>query len=533
MSNERLIKNINPFNLYLFGLGVICIGIPTSNFLMSIAQMILLTAWIWDGKLKTKIKAFFHNKAALVTASIFFLHIIWLFNTVDFVYALKDLRTKIPLLLLPLVLSTMPVLNRRQMLMMISIFSGSVLFSSIYSMYVLIFNHITDHRNMSVFISHIRFSLSVCLSFFLMSFTSVQKCLPKWQRILSALIAAWFALFLFILGAMTGIVVFFGSILILMLIYLFKKTALRYRLIFLATLIILPGALFFYTRSIYIELSTPVEVNFEKLDKETPYGNWYHHDTVHFGRENGKWIGLYFAPDELSEAWKKRSKLDYFGLDNRGQNLQTTLVRFLNSKDLRKDADGLASLTDEEIRFIESGVANVNYIQGNPIKKAICQFVFGYELYQNNKDARGSTMMQRFELWQASANIIQKNFFTGVGTGDLPSMFKSELQLMGSSLSHTSLRSHNQFLSIFVAFGIFGFLWFLFALSYPAINLKKFTFFPYLIFFLIFIISLLNEDTIESQAGVTFFAFFNAFFLFSCNFTKAMPNNRNSTLTDE
>ena len=75
-------------------------------------------------------------------------------------------------------------------------------------------------------------------------------------------------------------------------------------------------------------------------------------------------------------------------------------------------------------------------------------------------------------------------------------------------------RSHNQFLSIFVGFGLFGLLWFLFSIIYPASMLGKFNDYFFLIFFLIAILSMVTEDTIESQAGVTFFAFFYAFLVF-------------------
>ena len=75
-------------------------------------------------------------------------------------------------------------------------------------------------------------------------------------------------------------------------------------------------------------------------------------------------------------------------------------------------------------------------------------------------------------------------------------------------------RSHNQFLSIFVAFGIFGFLWFLLALFYPPWKLKGYTDYFFLVFIIIGILSMLTEDTLESQTGVTFFTFFYCFFLF-------------------
>jgi hypothetical protein len=59
-----------------------------------------------------------------------------------------------------------------------------------------------------------------------------------------------------------------------------------------------------------------------------------------------------------------------------------------------------------------------------------------------------------------------------------------------------------------------GFIWFLFTLIYPAVKLGKFNEYLYLVFFVIVFMSMLTEDTLETQAGATFFAFFNAFLLF-------------------
>jgi hypothetical protein len=78
-------------------------------------------------------------------------------------------------------------------------------------------------------------------------------------------------------------------------------------------------------------------------------------------------------------------------------------------------------------------------------------------------------------------------------------------------------RSHNQYLSIFIAFGVFGFLWFIFTLLYPAFITKKYNNYYFAVFWLIAVLSMLAEDTLETQDGVTFFAFFNAFLLFSGN----------------
>jgi len=93
--------------------------------------------------------------------------------------------------------------------------------------------------------------------------------------------------------------------------------------------------------------------------------------------------------------------------------------------------------------------------------------------------------------------------------------FQQQYEKMKSKLAPDQRwRSHNQFLSLFVGFGILGLLWFLFAILYPPIVLGKFRDYFFLVFFIIAMLSMMPEDTIESQLGVTFFAFFYAFFLF-------------------
>ncbi len=123
--------------------------------------------------------------------------------------------------------------------------------------------------------------------------------------------------------------------------------------------------------------------------------------------------------------------------------------------------------------------------------------------------------MQRLEFWKASLGIIRGNWLTGVGTGDMNEAFQQQYVKMNSKLPPGQRwRSHNQFLSIFVGFGLFGFLWFLFSLFYPAFKLRGFTDYFFLVFMIIAILSMMMEDTLESQMGVTFITFFYCFFLF-------------------
>ncbi|NTV84315.1 MAG: O-antigen ligase family protein, partial [Bacteroidales bacterium] len=139
--------------------------------------------------------------------------------------------------------------------------------------------------------------------------------------------------------------------------------------------------------------------------------------------------------------------------------------------------------------------------------------------YQVTHNASGHSVMQRLEFWKTARAIIKANLLTGVGTGDLEKAFQEEYNKSGSLLEKEfRWRSHNQFLAITATFGIIGLAWFLFSLIFPAIRLSKFHDFYFLSFFIIIMLSMLTEDTLETQAGVTVFAFFYSFYVFPKKF---------------
>jgi len=202
-------------------------------------------------------------------------------------------------------------------------------------------------------------------------------------------------------------------------------------------------------------------------------------------------------------------------MDKKNQKLLNTLVRFLTSKGERKDAEGVYNLSDKEVKAIENGVANVIFVDNFGIRGRIYEFLHGYQEYLAEGNPTGSTVMQRFEFWKASIGLIRDNWLTGVGTGDMNEAFHQEYVKMNSKLAPDQRwRSHDQFLSIFIGFGVFGLLWFLFSVFYPPFALGKYHDYFFLVFLIIALLSMIPEDTIESQAGVTFFAFFYSFFLF-------------------
>ncbi len=278
----------------------------------------------------------------------------------------------------------------------------------------------------------------------------------------------------------------------------------------------LPLLGFIYIKSIVDELNRAPDINFEALPTHTAKGNPYVHDTINYGIEDGTYIGLYLSVDELQEAWNKRGTIDFDDMDRANQQLKFTLIRYLNSRNLTKDSAGVAALTENDIKLIEEGVANFNYTKNPGLRIRISKIIMGYKYYSYTNDPSGSSYLQRIEYWKASLRIIKNNFWFGVGTGDLPAAFENTYEEMNTALKpEFRWRSHNQYLSILVAFGVFGFIWFMFSLCYPFLKLKRHHQYFYSIFLAIMLLSMLTEDTIESQDGATLFAFFNALLLFA------------------
>ena len=168
VSNMPLLKEEYHKAIYVLGLLGLAVTVTMSAYIMSLAQFLLMLNWFAEGNIKQKFKSFFQNKAALASLGIYLLHILGLLYTSNFTFAFADLRIKLPFLGLPVILATSPLLNRKTIQYILLTHVAASFASSIVSMSVFYTQHLTDMRAASVFISHIRFSLNICLDIFIL-----------------------------------------------------------------------------------------------------------------------------------------------------------------------------------------------------------------------------------------------------------------------------------------------------------------------------------------------------------------------------
>ena len=533
---------------YIFSLCLVIVFLPFSKFFLSFSQFWILGTWALERIDQQKFleyfrkpfstkkiiftlpfllglffvsigegfRQLFRNKPAMVLMSIYVLHVAGLIFTTDFGYAFKDLRVKAPVFILPLFISTSEAFGKKAFYRFLYLYIIVMIAVTFVNTINLAEHHYVDLRDVSKNVSHILLGLMLSLGIFISGYFAFRRTgLPVWARILMFAAGTWFGIYLVLTKSISGIAVFIMTAVLLSLIYIIigKKTWLKWSVLGFIILISLTG--FLYLRAVTRDFYRVIPVDFSKLEKVTSQGNKYVHNINSTQAENGNLLWIYIQWDELRQAWNQRSAIRFDSLDKRNQPVYYTLVRFLSSKGIRKDAEGVNTLSDDEVRAVENGVANVIYMQGFGIKGRIYELLYGWETYKATGNPTGFTLMQRFEFWKASRAIIRDHWLTGVGTGDMNDAFRNRYIIMHSKLAPDQRwRSHNQYLSIFVGFGIFGLMWFLFALFYPPAAMKRFGDFFFLTFFIIALLSMLSEDTIETQVGVTFIFFYYSFFLF-------------------
>ena len=506
-----------PFYIYYFGLLVMAVGMPVSIFLMSISYVIMAIGWLLTRNYWERIRTFAKNKIAMVLSSLFILHLIGLIYTDDLASGMNDVKIKLPLLLLPFMISTMPKLNAVLLRWLLYIFCAAVFVGTIIGCFILMGygkTKVVDVRQLSPFISHIRFSLMISLAIFILAYFAKKDLSWKLNFVYFPVIA-WFFIYLFILESLTGIIILFLASGFMITYSIFTRRTIYLKLLYL---LCLGGAGYFLYYSIEKRASNFYVIHdtadLHHLDSLSPHGHAYVHDPKNDDLQNGFYTSIYQCWEEMAPAWNRRSKINFDTLDKKGNEMKYTLIRYLTSKGSRKDEDGVNALTDKDVACIEMGIPDVRYSSMSKLEARIDATIWEFHEYTKDKDPSGHSVAQRFEFWKAAIGIIKKHPVIGVGTGDATLAFKEEYNSNGTKLDEKHrLRSHDQFLAIGVTFGIIGLLWFLFSLFYPLtlkLNRKNML---YMCFFLIAIFSMINEDTLETQAGVTFFAFFNTVLL--------------------
>jgi hypothetical protein len=495
------------YYLHLVGAILIAVGLPLNKVVMSIGSIWLISNVVLEANYTVYYHRLKSNPLFLVIFAIFLLHLVGLLWTTDFDYALRDIKTKLPFLTIPLALFVKPI-PKEQLNWVLGAFVGTALITSAINIGLFYiagnFSNGTDIRELSLFGSHIRYGLVVLFA------AVVSLSLPKQSKVIKVIgvvLCGWFLLYTLVAQVLSANV---ALILLILGMLLYALTHIPSRPLKVAGISVYCAALVLTISAIWnVFQFEKIQVDLEDLPTHTVLGNPYYHDVSNQSTENGHHIMSYIQENELNEKWGEVSTIPYHdGLDAKGQPIMGTLIRYMTSKGLTKDAKGFESLSQEDINHIEKGIPSIRYTDYQLLKR-LDGLKFQIQNYQSGGTSSGHSLLQRFEHWRAAGHIIRENWLIGVGTGDVQEAFYAAYADIATDLPEDQQnRAHNQFMTFWATFGIFGFLLFvaynviIFRLS---IQSKSFI---AIAFTILAFSSFLPEDTIETQQGVTFIAFF-------------------------
>ena len=461
--------------VHFFVLALFIVGVVCSKFLMSMGLLLGALNLLLEGNFRSYAQRLRENQLILLVVFFYVLHLFGLIWTSNWEYGLDDIRKKTSLLLIPIIIGAHPILSLKRWTKLIHFFILTLLVTAIINFISYHFFaeklHLIDIRDMSLFGSHIRYGILLGIGLAFCLERIYQGAKYRNGYLFSAIFFLIYSFYSQVLSGLIAVSIVLIGLLVFILVM--RKQYLILASSFLLVILSSLGLCYY--------LSQPIIY-------PTPCVEQY---------------------NQIESAWNGRSPLNYDSLDKRKQPVASTLERYLSSKGLCANTEGVQKLTHKDIQFIETGFADVHETYGG-IQARLLDI--RYQLHHASNPS-GHSILERIEYWKNAWAIIENHFLIGVGTGDVNDEMQKMYDQRHSSLTEERrLRAHNSYLTYYLTFGIFGFGFFLYFQFKFIIQQWKWKQWIGFLFGIIALVTFLFEDTLESQMGITMFALFYAVF---------------------
>lgn len=508
----KLNKIVNS-NFFFLTLVAYAFVLPLSPALVSIIGVLLFVVAVIEDNWQNKKVRFKLKGYLLVLFFIFCIYVLSTFLSTHHERSFYDIKKSFFFLILPLAF----LIGKDTTSLQKRIIFYAFIFGVIVSILVAIVRYVLSdlHVHDITLISHIRFSFQLILaSWFLI--LSVQFNFNKYSKgtKLGIIVFVVGILgFLFFQQSLTGIIAFIGSFLIYIS-HVILKLSNRYRLIVIMLVLFLFIIPIHYVYRAYNSFYNIDRVKLEQLDKFTNLGNNYLHHVQSKWIENGNYVNLYICEEELRTEWNKRAETKFDSIGKNGYPINSTLIRYLTSKGLRKDSEGVSALSNVDLNNIERGMANVIEQNKFSLYPRIYQTVWEYYSYSTCGYVNNQSFSQRLEFAKAALLIVSENLWFGVGTENYKEEFSVAFKKNNVQFNERLYAtSHNQYLNYMVKFGLIGFIIIMSLIIYPIVKTKVYRNLLFQLFIVFLFVANFADSNFESHNGSAFFVFFFCFFL--------------------
>lgn len=513
--------------VYLFGLFFYVVSLPLFDAGISFGILVLAISWLMSGSFREKWTQLNDIRWPWLLASISLVYAAGFWATEDVSRATREVIRSLYWLAFPIILATSPVLTKKETRFILFSFLAAVFLSALITLYYLVWARQTGTFNFrqASLIDHIPLAYMLSWSFWLIVYLVLFGFASQWslvKKLLALLVAMLFLLVLVLQKAFTGYVFFAGASMVAMIIIIrnIRQRRLRFALfLFCALSVLLPASYVAYCVQKFYRVT---EYDPATIPLYTASGNPYSHHFEDKSKENGNYVQLFVSHNELREAWNQRSRMPYDTVWNGRDSLSWVLLRYMTSLGLRKDKEGLAAMTDQDIAHVEHGIPNPVYLEyKSRIYPRIYETIWEMDQYYYNHTANDKSFAQRVELLRLGFHVVRESPWLGAGTGNQQSAYLRIAEREKSRLEPSRLGSpHNQYLGYLIKFGIIGTAWILLAIAIPFFRLKGFKSFGFSVFMAGFLFANLGESNFETFIGINFFGLFYCLMLWNFNLNE-------------
>jgi len=495
-----------------------------------IISLLLFCFWIFQGNYKKTIGSLVHNKIAtcfLITFGLLFFRFVVQIPSPN---AIQNIMKYLPLLICPFVIGSSCCVDATKKFWIFFSYVTFILINTLFcfGLFISRDSSILNTRAISLFMPFIDYSLyvilaiAVCIHYLLFE----NRELSIFKKYYLTISTIWLLFFVIYLKSLTGYITLFTSI-FFSTIY-FSKNFIKKTFVtsfILLTTLLLTGLL--YSEAKYFLFLD--KCNVEELETQTELGNPYTH-TISRDAENGHLVSIYICEKEIEDAWQERTQQSVWSKDRWGNIYYYTLLRYMTSKNLKKDASGFSRLSDDDIKAIQNGFTKYRFTNNkNPFKR-IYEAFWELNTYYAKGNPNGHSIIQRFEFYKCAFSVIKKHFWFGCGdsvNAKLQQVY-SEEKILTANRWHLP---HNQFILLTCICGCVGLIIYIFSLlgiiyfSKKSIDIIKIT------WFIIILIANCSKDFLNDISGQLLYGFIGP--LIFITFSKSDENVNPIELSQE
>lgn len=165
-----------------------------------------------------------------------------------------------------------------------------------------------------------------------------------------------------------------------------------------------------------------------------------------------------------------------------------------------------------KIGFLAIIISSTLLVFAIPSSKKRIDEIRNTKLVLPNKDQKSEEVNFRYGIYHCVNLILKENWILGVGPGNvqkkLNDCYSGYTYKNYDDYSSKDYNSHNQYLDIWLKYGIFGLALFFVFLLWGIKNMSL----SYGVFLFLIMMAMLTENIFDRQVGVVFFTFYNTLF---------------------